>query len=58
MLTDGFGESLHSENVKHILYSANGSKKLSNGIILLEEEDIEAYLNGTLVFYSNEVETM
>ena len=31
--------------------SANGSYILSDGTIMLVEEDIEAYLNGTLVFY-------
>ena len=34
----------------------NGSFILSNGIIVLQDEDIEEYLNGTLVFYNkNEV---
>ena len=32
--------------------SANGSKILANGIIILESKDIEAYLNGTLIFYN------
>ena len=32
--------------------SANGSKMLSTGILILVNEDIEAYLNGTLVFYN------
>ena len=31
--------------------TANGSYILPNGIIVLVDEDIEAYLNGTLVFY-------
>lgn len=36
--------------------SMNGSFVLPNGIIVLRDEDIEAYLNGTLVFYNkNEV---
>ena len=34
--------------------SMNGSKLLKNGIILLVEEDIDAYLNGTLVFYNTQ----
>ena len=29
----------------------NGSYILPSGIIVLVEEDVEAYLNGTLVFY-------
>ena len=32
-------------------YSINGSYILPNGIIVLVDEDIEAYENGTLVFY-------
>jgi hypothetical protein len=36
--------------------SRNGSFVLPNGVIVLQDEDIEAYLNGTLVFYNkNEV---
>lgn len=31
--------------------SVNGSYILPNGIIVLVDEDVEAYLNGTLVFY-------
>ena len=31
--------------------SANGSYILPDGTIMLVEEDVEAYLNGTLVFY-------
>ncbi len=34
--------------------SLNGSYILSNGIIVLVDEDIEAYLNGTLVFYNKD----
>ena len=39
--------------------SANGSRILSNGIIVLEPKDVDAYLNGTLVFsnYETEVST-
>ena len=32
--------------------SANGSKMLSTGIIILVDEDVETYLNGTLAFYN------
>lgn len=35
-------------------YSVNGSYVLSNSIIVLVDEDIEAYLNGTLVFYDKD----
>lgn len=32
-------------------YSVNGSYKLSDGTIILVEEDIDAYFEGTLIFY-------
>lgn len=32
----------------------NGSFILPNGVIILEDEDLEAYLNGTLVFYDKD----
>ena len=35
-------------------YSINGSYILPNGIIVLVDEDIEAYLNGTLVFHDKD----
>ncbi len=35
-------------------FSLNGSFILPNGIIVLVDEDIEAYLNGTLVFYNKD----
>ena len=34
--------------------SINGSYILPNGIIVLVDEDIEAYENGTLVFYDRD----
>ena len=34
--------------------SVNGSYILPNGIIVLVDEDVEAYLNGTLVFYDRD----
>ena len=34
--------------------SANGSYILPNGIVVLVDEDIEAYLNGTLIFYDGD----
>ncbi len=38
--------------VEEMLHSENGSYILNDGTIVLVEEDIEAYLNGTLVFSS------
>lgn len=35
-----------------IKYSLNGSQKLPNGLIILEIEDVESYLLGTLQFYN------
>ena len=46
----GFGQIIH--NVQKI--SANGSYILPNGIIVLVDEDVEAYLDGTLVFYDKD----
>ena len=41
------------------LVSVNGSYILQNGIVVLVDSDIEAYLNGTLVFYNiNDVPTV
>ncbi|MBQ7828700.1 MAG: hypothetical protein IJ345_00305 [Clostridia bacterium] len=37
-------------------HTENGSYILPNGIIVLVEEDIEAYMDGSLVFYSGEIE--
>lgn len=36
------------------IITENGSYILPNGIIVLVEEDIEAYLNGTLIFYDED----
>ena len=36
------------------IVTENGSYILPNGIIVLVEEDIEAYLNGTLIFYDED----
>ncbi len=47
---NGFGQIIH--NVQKV--SINGSYILSNGIIVLVDEDVEAYLNGTLVFYDKD----
>ena len=37
-----------------IKYSANGSYILPNGIVVLVDEDVEAYLNGALIFYNRD----
>ena len=34
--------------------SVNGSYILPSGIVVLVDEDVEAYLNGTLVFYDKD----
>ena len=47
----GFGESF-IQNIQKV--TLNGSYILPNGIIVLVDEDIEAYLNGTLVFYDKD----
>ncbi len=49
--TDGFGEIGHLSALK---FSINGSYILPNGIIVLVDEDVEAYFNGTLVFYDRD----
>ncbi len=40
------------KNVQKV--SVNGSYILPNGIIVLVDEDVEAYMNGTLVFYDKD----
>ncbi len=49
-LTEGFIPII--QNVQKV--SVNGSYILSNGIIVLVDEDVEAYMNGTLVFYDKD----
>lgn len=34
--------------------TVNGSYLLPNGIAVLVDEDVEAYLNGTLAFYESD----
>ena len=60
LLCGGFAETgfiqlnINSSSVNNV--TLNGSFILPNGVIVLQDEDIEAYLNGTLVFYNkNEV---
>ena len=36
-----------------ILHSVNGSYVLANGVVFLVDEDIDAYFNGTLVFFNS-----
>ncbi len=44
-----------TENTKSIKFvTRNGSYILPNGIIVLVDEDIEAFMNGTLVFYNKD----
>ena len=44
-----FGGLIH-DGIGNYPYTLNGSFVLPNGIIVLEEADMEAYLNGTLIF--------
>lgn len=47
-----FGGTVHPGAIGHNnLVTANGSFVLPNGVIVLVEQDYEAYFNGTLVFY-------
>ncbi|MDY2888847.1 MAG: hypothetical protein SOU19_04695 [Candidatus Caccosoma sp.] len=48
-------ELIITENTKSIKFvTRNGSYILPNGIIALVDEDIEAFMNGTLVFYNKD----
>ena len=52
LLCHGFasiGETYH-EGIGNYPYTLNGSFILPNGVIVLDEDDMESYLNGTLVF--------
>ena len=52
LLAEAIGEALNI-NMK---YSINGSYILPNGIVVLVDEDVEAYFAGTLRFYKkNEI---
>ena len=54
----GYTKNIGSDSGQIIMsitkVSANGSHILSDGTIMLVEEDVEAYLNGTLVFYDKD----
>ena len=47
---EDFGGTLHPEKVVS-QRSLNGSYILSNGIVVLVDEDVDAYFNGLLEFY-------
>ena len=49
----GTFNSLFTKNIPH---SANGSYILQNGVVVLVDEDVEAYMDGTLIFYTGEVQ--
>ena len=51
----GMGEGVLSNNI--IATTENGSYKLSNGLIILNERDLLSYLNGTLIFIGKEDES-
>ena len=42
------GQSINNS----VMVSNNGSYILPSGIIVLVDEDLELYLNGTLIFYN------
>jgi len=50
----GFGEIMHPENLNGRLVTANGSYVGLYGIIYLDDRDVQAYFNGTLVFYKED----
>ena len=52
MLDDTIVQVPGINNVSQV--TANGSYILPSGIIVLVDSDIEAYLNGTLVFYDKD----
>lgn len=47
---------LNSLSINNLHHSANGSYILPNGVVVLVQEDIDAYMNGTLVFYTGDIE--
>ena len=58
MVKVGTGPSLGElQSNSNRLVTENGSYILDNGIIVLVDEDIEKYLNGTLVFYEENKNT-
>ena len=51
-----FMGNLNSISGSNLPHSVNGSYILQNGVIVLVDEDIEAYMSGNLVFYTGEVQ--
>lgn len=47
-----FIQGINGASIKKV--SINGSYILPSGIIVLVDEDLDAYLNGTLVFYDKD----
>lgn len=48
-------ELIMTDSIKSSRFvTRNGSYILPNGIIVLVDEDIEAFMNGTLVFYNKD----
>ena len=41
------------DSLKKVKKTINGSYILSNGVIILVDEDVESFLEGTLIFYEN-----
>lgn len=40
-------------NLNYTRYTLNGSYMMDDGTIVLVEEDLDSYINGTLIFYNN-----
>lgn len=51
MEKDVHNELMYANNIK---FSLNGSYKISDGTIILVEENLDAYFAGTLIFYGDE----
>jgi len=50
----GFGQIIHAIKPNGGMVTANGSYIGYNGIIYLDDRDVQAYFNGTLVFYKED----
>ena len=48
--------SILNSSIDELPHSQNGSYILPNGVIVLVDADIEAYMNDTLVFYTGETQ--
>ena len=51
---NGFGQIIHAIKPSGGMVTANGSYIGYNGIIYLDDRDVQAYFNGTLVFYKED----